>query len=461
VAELRREKPAKLASPVDLRWVEGRCLSYGTSIAYLPWLDVLRTLLGTTADEAPATVNGALKGFVRSVCAERFDDVYPYLAQMMSLPLEDEYDQVLARLDAQELRARTFTAVETAIACTAAQRPLVLVFEDLHWSDATSLALLEHLSTAIEREAVLIMAVFRPYKEHGSWRLRQAAAEQHAERHTDLVLDPLTMTDAQMLVDNLLRASGIPEELAQRILARAEGNPFYVEEILRTLLDNATIVLDTEMGGWRVTRQAQEIAIPDTLQGVLLARIDRLQEDTKRVLQMASVIGRIFLYRLLQALVEEEHRLDAHLLSLQREEMIRERARLPELEYIFKHELTREAAYNGLLLKQRRVFHQQVAEALERLFLDRVEEQLGLLAYHWELAGDAEKAVGYLLQAAQRDVRQFANQEAIAHFRRGLALLEAMPPTPERVEIEFALQMGLGAPLIATKGYGAPEVGRA
>ncbi|MFH1084747.1 MAG: hypothetical protein V1772_03145, partial [Chloroflexota bacterium] len=179
------------------------------------------------------------------------------------------------------------------------------------------------------------------------------------------------------------------------------------------------------------------------------------------MLQMASVIGHSFLYRLLQAVVEEEHRLGAHLLRLQREEMIRERARVPELEYVFKHELTREAAYNGLLRKQRRVVHQQVAEALERLFPDRVEEQLGLLAYHWELAGDAQKAVGYLLRAGQRDVRQFANQEAIAHFSRGLALLESLPDGPERVQLEFALQMGLGAPLIATKGYGAPEVGRA
>jgi predicted ATPase len=150
-----------------------------------------------------------------------------------------------------------------------------------------------------------------------------------------------------------------------------------VEEILRTLLDEGHPARRTETGGWQVTREVDEIAIPDTLQGVLLARIDRLQEDTKRVLQMASVIGRIFLYRLLQAMLEEECRLDAHLFSLQREEMIRERVRLPELEYIFKHELTREAAYNGLLRKQRRLFHRQVAEALETLFPDRLEEQLG------------------------------------------------------------------------------------
>ena len=465
VEELRKQGSVKLSEPspglIGPRWTEGRCLSYGTSIAYLPWLDVLRTIMGTTADKASAAAAGALKEFVRSVCAGRFDDAYPYLAQMMSLPLEDDYEEVFARLEGQELRARTFVAMETAIACTAEQRPLVLVLEDLHWSDATSLALLEHLLPLIEQVPLLVVALFRPHKDHPSWGLRQAAAERHRDRHIDLLLEPLTSTDGQTLVDNLLRVGGLPEELIQHILARAEGNPFYVEEIIRSLLDEAIIVQDDETKGWRVTREVEEIAIPDTLQGVLLARIDRLREDTKRVLQMASVIGRTFLYRLLQAIVEEERRLDAHLLSLQREEMIRERARLPEMEYIFKHELTREAAYNGLLRKQRRVFHRQVAEALERLFPKRVEEQLGLLAYHWELAGDVQKAVGYLLRAAQRDVRQFANQEGIAHFTRGLALLESLPPAPERAQLEFALQMGLGAPLIATKGYAAPEVGRA
>jgi class 3 adenylate cyclase/tetratricopeptide (TPR) repeat protein len=464
VTEVRKRGPTGLGEPpgrAPLRWVEGRCLSYGRSIAYLPWLEVLRSLAGATADQAPATVAEALEAFVRSTCADEFDEVYPYLAQMLSLPLDDTTQQFLDKLQGQELRARTFVAVETVLADTAEQEPLVLVLEDLHWADATSLALLEQLLATTESVPLLFTAAFRPHKEHGSWRLRQTAAEQHADRHTDLLLDPLADTDSQKLVDNLLRADTLPKGLSQRILGRAEGNPFYVEEILRSLLNEGTIVPDPEAGGWRVTREVTEITIPDTLQGVLWARMDRLQEDTKRVLQMASVIGRTFLYRLLRAIVEEERRLDSHLLRLQREEMIWERARLPELEYIFKHELTREAAYHGLLRKQRRLFHRQVAEALERLFPDRLEEQPGLLAYHWELAGDVQKAVGYLLRAAQRHVRQFANEEAIAHFRRGLALLASLPDSPERTQLEFALQMGLGAPVIATKGYGAPEVGQA
>ena len=192
-----------------------------------------------------------------------------------------------------------------------------------------------------------------------------------------------------------------------------------------------------------------------------MARIDRLEEETKRVLQMASVIGRVFLYRVLAEIAEEERRLDDRLLTLQREEMIRERARIPELEYIFQHELTREAAYNGLLKKERQVFHRQVAEALERLFPERVEEQAGLLAHHWERAHEPAKAIHYLQQAGQQAVRVSANQEAIAHFTRALDLLQTLPDTPQRAQREFVLQLALSAPLIATRGWGAPRVGRA
>jgi tetratricopeptide (TPR) repeat protein len=232
--------------------------------------------------------------------------------------------------------------------------------------------------------------------------------------------------------------------LKWRILSRAEGNPFYVEEIIRSLMDSGAIVQDEATGCWQAIRDVADIAIPDTLYGVLMARIDRLQEETKRVLQLAAVIGRIFLYRVLAAIAREERELDDHLLTLQREEMIRQRARLPELEYIFKHHLTQEAAYNGLLKRERRVFHRQVAEALERLFPDRMEEQAGLLAHHWERAEEPEKAQHYLYQAGEQARRQYANQEAITYFRRALALLKDAPPDAPRQKAATKLYESLG-----------------
>jgi tetratricopeptide (TPR) repeat protein len=220
------------------------------------------------------------------------------------------------------------------------------------------------------------------------------------------------------LVSNLLCIQDLSGALRKHILSRAEGNPFYVEEVIRSLIGRGAIVQEEASGRWTATRDVAEIPIPDTLHGVLMARIDRLQEEAKRVLQMAAVIGRIFLYRVLAHIAQDERRLDAELLTLQREEMIRERARIPELEYIFKHELTREAAYRSLLKKDRRIFHRRAARALEELFPDRVEERLGLLAHHWDSAGDAEKAIHYLLRAGDQALSIYALGEAVGFFRQ-------------------------------------------
>jgi ABC-type oligopeptide transport system substrate-binding subunit len=343
-------------------------------------------------------------------------------------------------LDGQELKAGTFGAAETLLASTARQGPLVLVAEDLHWADPTSVELLERLLPLTERVALLIVCVFRPDREHSSWQLRETAARDYGQRHADLWLDPLSAAESEQLVGNLLWLECLPEQLKDRILKRAEGNPFYLEEVLRSLIDEGAIAQEEATGRWLATRDVVDIAIPETLQGVLLARIDRLQEETKRVLQMAAVIGRLFLYRVLAAVASEERDLDGQLLALQQDEMIRERARLPELEYIFKHELTREAAYNGLLKAQRRVLHGQVAEALERLYPDRLEEQVGLLAYHWERAGDAKKATEYLLQAGDRARLVYAHQEAVDFYRRALVFLEEM----EAYDRAARTQMKLG-----------------
>jgi tetratricopeptide (TPR) repeat protein len=430
--------------------VEGRCLSYGGSIPYLPWLDALRSALGVTADESPETVAETLASWVERLCPQRVDVVYPYLARMLSLATAGKHLDMLDQLDGKQLRERTFAAVETVLRCSAQQEPLVLILEDLHWADSTSLALLEHVLPLIQQVGLLVVAVFRPHREHASWRLRETAAQQYPNQHLDLLLDPLAAPDSEALVASLLGAGGPPDEQARssleplmgRVLERAEGNPFYVEEVIRSLIDRGAIAQDEATDRWAVTREVADIPIPDTLHGVLVARIDRLQEETRRVLQMASVIGRIFVYRVLAALVEQERRLNQQLLTLQREELIRERARMPEMAYVFKHELTREAAYNGVLKRDRRVFHRQVAQALEHLFPDRIEEQLGLLAHHWERAGDAEQATAHLLRAGDQARLAYAQQEAIDYYERARVLLEGIEGDNSRRWL--TLEEGLG-----------------
>jgi class 3 adenylate cyclase/tetratricopeptide (TPR) repeat protein len=432
VAQLR-----KSAAPLDLEWVEGRSLSYGGSIAYLPWLDMLHGPLGMSVEDPPLAVRDALRRWVQALCPDHFDEVYPYLGRMMSLPLEEEAEARLRGIEPEGMKVLTFRAVERVVESAARERPLVLVCEDLHWADPTSLELVEHLLPLTDRASLLLVSAFRPYRDHGCWGIREAAGRRYPHRLVDLPLVPLTAAESERLVGNLLEVEALPRPLRERILTHAEGNPFYVEEVIRSFIDSEIIVYDGVMEQWQAMQRVEEIAIPDSLQGVLMARIDRLEEESRRVLQLASVIGRIFPYRVLSAIVAEDEELDQRLLTLQREEMIRERARVPELEYIFKHHLTQEAAYNGLLRRERRSLHRQVAEAMERVSPDRVEEQLGLLAHHWESAGEREEAGDYLRRAGEQAAQQFANTEAAGYFSRALELTP-VEDLAERFELLLA-----------------------
>jgi len=455
IAELRRDTLAKGPAHSDappsqglaIQWIEGRCVSYGGSIAYSLWLDMLHRVLDVPHDAAPATVGNALLAQVQALCADCFDEVYPYLCRLLSLPLEGRYAS-LRDLQGESLRAEVFAAVQTLVESAAQQGPLAMVCEDLHWADATSLALLERVLALTDRVALLVLCVLRPEMEHGCWRLRETAARLYRHRYTDLWLDALTTDESRALVGHLLQIEDLPETLRVTILDHAEGNPFYVEEILRALIDEGTITYDDPTERWCATRDIAAIPIPDTLHGVLGARIDRLEPGARRVLRLASVIGRAFPYRVLAEVACEGAQLDGRLLALQRQQLIRERARLPEVEYIFHHELTREAAYDGLLMQERQAHHRHVAETLERLFPEQVDEQAGLLAHHWERAGDRDRAIEYLLKAAESSRQTYSNQEAVAHLQRALALLEGVD-TAQHTRWRMEALWGMGIVLLS------------
>lgn len=456
VAELRKTtvgpRHAQAGSgDAAIKWAEGRCLSYGDSIAYLPWLGVLRELLGVTPEAAPVDVRAALGSYVRPRCPGDYDQVYPYLCKLMSLPLEDEYGSI-RDLQGESLRAEIFAAVSVLIRSTAQHRPLVIACEDLQWADPTSLRLLEQLLALTDQVPLLFLCVLRPETEHGCWRIKETAARLYRHRHTDLWLEALSPAESARLVSSLLRTDdahrelteGLPPAVRERIVAYGEGNPFYLEELLRSLIDTGAIAYREGTWRWQMAGDTVPPSIPDTLHGVLTARIDRLEAETRHVLRLASVIGRVFPYRILAEIARDDDDLPARLLALQRQQLIRERTRVPELEYIFKHELTREAAYNGLLRRERRAYHERVAEALERLFPERIVEQAGLLAYHWERAEKPQRATPCLLQAGHQARAAYANQEGIAYYQRALALIDGLPADLPRPEWKLAALSGLG-----------------
>jgi ABC-type oligopeptide transport system substrate-binding subunit/class 3 adenylate cyclase len=410
-------------SPTSIRWLEGRALSYGGSLSYWTITQLLLADLGLSDGAPQVKIRVALRQRVRKLFGEETtDQALPYMEHLLGLRGEGDSEARIQSLDGETLKKQTMKSVSDYFSHVADEIPTVLVFEDMHWADPSTLETLEGILPLTDRVPLLILMLMRVERDHGSWRVKLKAETDFPHRTTEIHLRSLSESESSRLLEQLLGATKPQEEIWRIIMERSEGNPFYLEEVVRHLMEQALIV--EEEDGWHATIAIEEMSIPDTLQGVLLARIDRLEEDVRRTLQMASVIGKSFLYRILETISEAEMQLDTHLSQLQRVDLIRERARIPELEYIFKHTLTQEAAYNSLLYERRKVFHLKVGEALEELFPDRVDEFLGILAYHFEAAEAHEKAVDYLQRAGDQARLAYGHKEAADCYERALVILK-------------------------------------
>jgi tetratricopeptide (TPR) repeat protein len=255
-----------------------------------------------------------------------------------------------------------------------------------------------------------------------SWKLKQHAETEFGHRYTELTLKPLSPEESGQMVTSMLDISDLDPGARERILERTEGNPFFVEEVVRSLIDERLIEW-TDAGGWRVSGPIEQFAVPDNIQALLLGRLDRLEGNVRRVIQVAAVIGRSFLQKVLAIVTPFDDRLESHLVSLERADLIRQVTRIPEPEFWFRHALTQEAAYNSILIKRRRQYHLRVAEALESLAGDQAESSASLLAHHFHEAGDP-RAFGYLAAAGDAAFRLYGNHEAVGHYRRALDWVE-------------------------------------
>jgi predicted ATPase len=329
----------------------------------------------------------------------------------------------------------------------ARHEPLVLVWEDLHWCDPSSWEVLEMLAPVSNEVPLLLLCAARLEDN----RLLEGLQKNGGRcvRHI-IRLSPLTRDESASLIQQLLKIENFPAGMRELILNRAEGNPFFVEELLRSLIDAGAIVLEGNRAA--ATREIDAVEIPETLQGVLAARIDRLPPDNKQTLQRASVIGRIFQTRVLAYIYEQraKHRLEASLGELQRREFIQSReqqasetAGLEEGEYIFKHAITHDVAYDSMLFARRKELHQLAAEAIEALFPGRLEELSATLGYHYEKADAAERAIFYLGRAAERAKATFANAEAIAFYESAIGQITRADDGQFR-ESGLRLNEGLG-----------------
>jgi class 3 adenylate cyclase/tetratricopeptide (TPR) repeat protein len=396
-------------------YLEGRCISYGQAIPLLPVVELLRRGLRIEEDDRDDAIRQKVTRGLRLLgAAERYG---PFLLNLLGV---DPGEPALAGIAAEAKRRYTFEALRQLTLAGSARRPIVFAIEDLQWADPLSQDFLRYLAEQTARASVLLIVTHR-----------SGYAPPWVDRsyYSQIALAPLSERESERVVEHVLGAPSLPSEVKALICRKAEGNPFYLEEVTRSFVDRG--ILARRAGGFELLRPVTPQDLPDTVQGVVMARIDRLAEGRKRTIQTAAVIGREFALRLLRRISDIQERLEESLADLKALEFIYEKALFPDLEYVFKHALVQDVAYGSLLAPRRRLLHALVGRAMEELYADRIEEFAGDLAHHFEAGEVWPKAFEYARRAGDRARALFANREAIQFYTRALAAGARMTPPPD------------------------------
>ncbi|MDB4304037.1 AAA family ATPase, partial [Desulfosarcina sp.] len=405
-------------------YLEGRCLHYGGSMPYLPLLDVLRSYFDIEeSDQEQDIKNKVAEKLAR--LHENLTACLPSFQDILSLRVDDErYPQI----DPGEKKVRVFEALRNLFIRESQNNPLVIAIEDLHWIDKTSEAFISYLIDWLSGSRILLILLYRPEYTH-QWGSKSY--------YSKLGVGQLSGKSSIELVRAALEEGDVAPKLKALILGRAGGNPLFIEEFTQSLLENGSI--ERKDKKYVLTRDASEIHVPETIQALIAARIDRIEDNMKRVMQMASVIGREFAFRILQNIMEMKADLKSNLLNLQGLEFIHEKRLFPELEYIFKHALTQEVAYNSLLQKRQKEIHEKIGRAIEALYPDRLEEYFELLAYQYGRSANKDKAYEYCNLSNRKAIKLNALEDAMAYFNEAMQLLDTLTNTEENRERRISI----------------------
>ena len=414
--------------PGEIKYLEGRCLHFGSGMAYLPMLDILRSYFGIKEGDSESGLQKKLFEKIRQL-DKRLVDTLPSFQELLSIKVDDvKYLQ----LDPGHKKLMTFEAIRNLLIRESDKRPLVLAVEDLHWIDKTSEECINYLIDGLANTRIMLILLYRLEYTH-QWGSKSY--------YTKIGLTQLGAESSRLLVQAILEDDDVPSDIRELVLSRAGGNPLFIEELTHSLMESGTIV--RRGSEYILTRDLSKIQVPETIQGIIAARIDRIEESMKHVIQIASVIGREFAFRILQRIIEMKKDLKSQLLNLQGLELISQKRLFPELEYIFKHALTQEVAYNSLLQKRRKELHEKIGRAIESLYPNRIEEYYELLAYHYVKGGNADKALFYLDLAIQKAVMVNAMDDAFSHFDQAMRLLAGLPENKERSKQRIALLVNM------------------
>jgi class 3 adenylate cyclase/tetratricopeptide (TPR) repeat protein len=409
-------------------WLESHCISYGNRIPYLPMIDILKSNFGVQeGDNEGAIICKVEEGAAHWHEAARA--TVPYLKYLLNV---DPGDPTVTVMDPMERRAGVFDSLRALLLQESRRRPLVVVVEDLHWVDEKSEEAVAALADVVASAPVLLILTYRPGYAHSL-----------GERtyYSRLALGHLPPEESATMAERVLQVATLPRQLQQLITSKAEGNPFYIEEVTKSLVESG--VLRKTNGSYFLEQPAERIRVPDTIQEVILSRIDRLERQAKQAIQLASVIGREFTVRLLNRISDIEVKLDDLLAELKSLELIYEKAYFPELSYMFKHALTHDVAYSTLLVERRRALHRVVAAAIEELYADRLPEHYEAVAHHYYQGQQWQKALDYLVKAGDKATAAYANQDALEYYARAQEVCERLGESALAASISVARSRGL------------------
>jgi predicted ATPase len=426
--------------------LEAYSVSHGKASAYFPVIELLREYFQIAAGDDERRRREKIGG--RVLMLERsLEETLPYIFTLMGV--QEDRDP-LAQMDPQVRRQRTQEAIKRILLRESLNQPLIVVFEDLHWIDSETQAFLNCIVDAIANARILLLVNYRPEYRH-DWGSRTY--------YTQLRFDPLGRESAGEMLSGLLGDEPELEPLRRPIAERSEGNPFFIEEIIQALFEQGALARN---GSIKLTRPLADVRVPATVQAVLASRIDRLSPNEKELLQTTAVIGREFALPLIRRITgKPEADLERGLRALQTAEFVYEQPAFPDPEYVFKHALTQEVAYNSVLIERRKLLHESAGAAIEALYASRLDDHLEEVARHYSRTDNAYKAVEYLSLAGAQALKRSHHTEAIAHTRAALELLPKVPSSSERADAELRLQSNLGMASMQVLGFAAPEVGEA
>jgi class 3 adenylate cyclase/tetratricopeptide (TPR) repeat protein len=417
-----------------IQWREAHAYAYSQNIPYFPLIDLLNRAWQIEEADGPDVVKEKVESGIRRLMDKR-ENIVPYIGSLYTL----SYPEVEG-INPEVWKFHLKEAVQNILIAITQRGPTIIYLEDLHWADPSSIDLFR--SILMESfYPVLFLCVYRPpFNLFTSSQLSSSIGGLYQK----IRLGDLSPSEMHDMIASLLKTKTIPFELRNFVQEKTEGNPFYLEEMINSLIESE--ILRRDNGTWELTRSISKSDIPLTIQGVISARLDRLEKETRRVLQESSVIGRTFLYEILRRVTELKNNLDQYLKALEQLDLIRIRSSQPDLEYIFKHALTQEVVYNGLLKKERQALHERIALVMEQLFYDRLPEFYETLAFHFKQGQSIRKAVDYLMKSGEKSLNRYAVEESYQYYKEAFNILSNIPAKTkdeEELLIDILIKWGL------------------